>query len=444
MSKIIGDVAVVVGAGMGGMMAAGVLSKFFGEVVVLEKDTLPDKPEVRKSVPQGAHVHGLLVEGRRNLEKIFPGFTSAIIDRGAVCSRMGLEFLIRDSEGWFPKVDADLLTQTMTRPLLERTVRDFLERDDRIRMRQNVQVKGWEFTDGALTGVAVKNKNGQETIQSTFVIDATGRGGNSHSWLEAGGFGPTEETTLEIGTGYASALFKKPENWENAVDSMVVHGREPDTRGGLIFSVENGCWIVSMAGRFDQQPTADPDEFMAFAKGLCEPDIYNWISQGERISPIRTYKAPVSRWRHYEKLDRYPERLLPVGDALAHVNPLFGQGMTLASIHVMNLWELLSERAEAGDSLDGIAKPYFENVHSFTEGVWQALENIEFGYSGTKGQRPADIDDRMAYAYGLRKLIDQDPDVFKLFLNVAQLTIPGDVLGRPDIASRVMENIEAG
>ncbi|NQV22711.1 MAG: hypothetical protein HQ511_14955, partial [Rhodospirillales bacterium] len=57
MAEFVGNVAVVVGAGMGGMMAAGVLSKFFTEVVILEKDTLPDNSEVRKSVPQGAHAH---------------------------------------------------------------------------------------------------------------------------------------------------------------------------------------------------------------------------------------------------------------------------------------------------------------------------------------------------------------------------------------------------
>ena len=65
-----------------------------------------------------------------------------------------------------------------------------------------------------------------------FAIDACGRSGESLSWLEAAGFGPVEETTLEIGTGYASAIFKKPAGWASSVDSMAIGGADPDTRGG--------------------------------------------------------------------------------------------------------------------------------------------------------------------------------------------------------------------
>lgn len=442
MAKFVGNVAVVVGAGMGGMMAAGVLSKFFSEVVVLEKDTLPDNPEVRKSVPQGAHAHILLVQGCRNLERIFPGFSSEIVSRGAVRTRSGLEFLIRDGQGWHPKIDLGLSLLSMTYPLLDSTVRGFVERNDRIRIRENVRVKGWEFAGGTLTGVVTEDSSGTETIQTDFVIDATGRSGNSLSWLEAGGFGPVEETALEIGTGYASALFKKPVGWKSAVHSLTIRSSEPDTRSGFIFSVENDCWIVSLIGRFDQQPSGDPDEFLAFAKSLCEPDIFDWASQGDRITPIKTYKAPISRWRHYEKLDRFPERILPVGDAVAHSNPLFGQGMTVASTHAMDLWELLTQISEKDGTLDGIAKPYFERVQGFTRSVWKALENVEFGFSGTRGPRPVDINERMAYARGLRKLIEQDPEVHKLLISVGHLAISGDILKRPDIAARVMEIVQ--
>src|ERR1700752_4785383 len=124
--SLLGQRAIVVGAGMGGMMAAQVLAKFFAEVTVLDKDTLPDPPAARQGVPQGAHVHALLVQGRRNLEKLFPGLTSDLIDRGVVCSRGGLEFVIHDSAGWQPRRDLGLLLLTMSRPLLEGAARDML------------------------------------------------------------------------------------------------------------------------------------------------------------------------------------------------------------------------------------------------------------------------------------------------------------------------------
>jgi 2-polyprenyl-6-methoxyphenol hydroxylase-like FAD-dependent oxidoreductase len=439
----LGERAIVVGAGMGGLMAAGVLSRYFSEVIVLDKDKLPDDFSPRKSVPQGSHVHALLVQGRRNLEKIFPGLTSDLIDRGVVCSRSGLEFCVHDDAGWQPRRDLDLLLLTMSRPLLEGTVREHATNNDRVSIRGKCRVEGWDVTEGMLSGVTIRGEGGPETLAADLVIDATGRTGNSLSWLEASGYGPVEETTLEIGTGYASALFKQPENWSSAIDSMSIMSADPDTRGGFIFSIENGHWFASLQGRFDQQPPSDPDEFMAYAKNLCVPDFYDWISQGERVTPIKTYKAPISRWRHYDRLADFPGRLLPLGDAVAHVNPVYGQGMTLASTHVMNLWEILAEQAADGGSLDGLAKPYFDRVQRFTASVWTTLENVEFTYAGTKGTRPADMDMRIAYRAGLRKLIEQDPALHKSMIEVGQLIQSSEVMVAPEIMARVMEVIQA-
>ncbi|MEI9995870.1 MAG: FAD-dependent monooxygenase [Rhizomicrobium sp.] len=439
----LGRRAVVVGAGMGGMMAAEVLSRFFEEIVVLDKDVLPAAADPRRDVPQGAHAHALMIQGRRNLEKIFPGLTSELIDRGAVCSRAGSELCIRDEGGWQTRRDLHLLQLTMSRPLLEGAVRDFLRRNPRVTIRDATPVEGWRFEGDRLSGVTVRGARGDEAIAADLVIDATGRSGNPQSWLEAGGFAPVEETRLEIGTGYASAIFRKPPGWQSAVDSMVIFDKNPDTRAGFIFSIENEHWIASLIGRFEQQPPGDPEKFLAFAKDLCEPDLYNWISQGERITPIKVYKAPVSRWRHYERLTRFPDRILPVGDAYAHVNPVYGQGMTLASIHVLTLWDLLAQRAATGGVLDGLARPYFERVHAFTKGVWEGLENLDYGYACTKGDRPADIDMRMAFTRALRKLTDDDPELHALFIGIANLIHPVEAAMRPDIVGRVMTLLAA-
>ena len=435
----LGKRAVVVGAGMGGMMAAEVLSRFFDEVIVLDKDTLPTAAEARMGAPQSAHVHALLAQGRRNLETLFPGLVADLIDRGVVCSRAGLEFCVHDAVGWQPRRDLGLTTLTMSRPLLETAVREHLARNPRVAIRQDTRVEGWTFDADRLTGVVADG----ETIAADFAIDACGRSGESLSWLEAAGFGPVEETTLEIGTGYASAIFKKPAGWVSSVDSMAIGGADPDTRGGFIFSVESQCWFASLTGRFDQQPSGDPEKFMAHAKALCVPDLYDWISQGERISPIKVYKAPISRWRRYERLDRHPVGLLPLGDALAHVNPVFGQGMTLASAHAVSLFGVLAERAASGEGVQGAAKPYFERTRGFTQSVWGGLETVEFSYAGTKGERPADIDMRLAFSRGLRQLIEQEADVQSILYQVGQLVLPPSALQRPDIADRVVKLMRA-
>jgi len=65
--KEIGAHAVVLGAGMAGLVAAGVLSEFYDSVTVVERDTLPDRPAHRRGIPQGRHVHILLSRGIQGL-----------------------------------------------------------------------------------------------------------------------------------------------------------------------------------------------------------------------------------------------------------------------------------------------------------------------------------------------------------------------------------------
>ena len=65
--------AVVLGAGMGGLLAARVLSEHYEHVTVLDRDQLPDAAEVRRGVPQGGHVHGFQARGVQIVDQLFPG-----------------------------------------------------------------------------------------------------------------------------------------------------------------------------------------------------------------------------------------------------------------------------------------------------------------------------------------------------------------------------------
>jgi 2-polyprenyl-6-methoxyphenol hydroxylase-like FAD-dependent oxidoreductase len=80
--KGIGEHAVVLGAGMAGLVAAGVLSEFYDTVTVVERDTLPDRPAHRRGIPQGRHVHVLLSRGIRILGELFPGLHDELAAAG--------------------------------------------------------------------------------------------------------------------------------------------------------------------------------------------------------------------------------------------------------------------------------------------------------------------------------------------------------------------------
>lgn len=82
MAKL-GEHAVVLGASMGGLLAASVLADFYGGVTVVERDVLPDDPANRRGVPQGQHVHALLGRGSQILAELVPGFLDELIATGA-------------------------------------------------------------------------------------------------------------------------------------------------------------------------------------------------------------------------------------------------------------------------------------------------------------------------------------------------------------------------
>ncbi|MHB8272538.1 hypothetical protein [Bradyrhizobium sp.] len=82
--KRIGEHAGVIGASMGGLLAARGLADFYGQVTVLERDAFPVADIPRKGVPQGKHAHGLLARGRAVIEEFFPGWTDEVVGCGGV------------------------------------------------------------------------------------------------------------------------------------------------------------------------------------------------------------------------------------------------------------------------------------------------------------------------------------------------------------------------
>ena len=82
-TNVIGEHAVVIGAGLGGLLAAQVLADRFERVTVVERDELPAADEPRRAVPQGRHCHTLLPSGQLCLEELLPGILGELVADGA-------------------------------------------------------------------------------------------------------------------------------------------------------------------------------------------------------------------------------------------------------------------------------------------------------------------------------------------------------------------------
>ena len=109
-------------------------------------------------------------------------------------------------------------------------------------------------------------------------------------------------------------------------------------------------------------PPTDHAGYLAFAKSLPVPDVYEALRDAEPLGEVVRYGFPAGLRRHYEKLNRFPPGLLVLGDALCSFNPIYGQGMSAASMYADALEACLQERVAVGWGLTDLWRTFFREA----------------------------------------------------------------------------------
>jgi len=212
----LGERAVVLGASMGGLLAARVLADFFRTVTVVERDVLQDDPANRRGVPQGRHAHLVLPRGAQILDELFPGILNGLVVDGAPVWDDGelakLHFTFGGHEmlrSGKAAVDHKAMAMYVpSRPLLECHVRRRLQAIGNVTILDDHDVA--ELTSaadrGRVTGVRVVNRDGgaEKELTADLVIDAMGRGAHTPAFLESLGYRRPVEDHIVMHTTYAS------------------------------------------------------------------------------------------------------------------------------------------------------------------------------------------------------------------------------------------------
>jgi 2-polyprenyl-6-methoxyphenol hydroxylase-like FAD-dependent oxidoreductase len=438
----IGKQAVVIGAGIAGLTAAGALADHFDNVVVLERDTLPSEPMHRAGTPQARHVHGLLLSGQRALSELFPGFEQDLARAGAVPLRVGLDVRVeRAGYDPFPQRDLGWFIYAASRPAIERAVRRRVESRANIELCQRCRVQevlGSTNGGGAVTGVRSENGKGEsETVTADLVVDASGRGVPTLGLLRSIGRPLPEETTIGIDLGYATSIFSIPDDAPTDWKGVMTFGQAPhNSRGGLMLPLEGNRWMATIGGRHGDVPAGDAEGFLTYAKALRTPTIYNAIRHAKRLDGVARYGFPASVRRHFDRLDTFPRGLLPIGDAICCFNPVYGQGMSVAALEACLLKRLLERSREAGDPITELVSTFFDEIQTLIETPW-SVAMLDFAFPETRGQRPEDFEMTLKFGIALTRLAAEDPAVHKLTLEVQHLLKPRSVYRDPDLVRRV-------
>ncbi len=442
MSNFIGKHVVVVGAGMGGLAAAKALSTHFDQVTVLERDSLPLDATPRQGTPQARHLHALLAGGLVALNELLPGIETDLEQAGAI--RLTPQSLRMDRPGFdpYPQRDLGLSWLSMSRPMLEFVTRQAVRRQKNIELLGGCRVTEFLASpDGsAVSGVRYDASDGSSnTISADLVVDASGRGMMTLGALENMGFSKTGETEIGIDMAYSTAIFEQPVDAPSAWKGVIILPWAPrDNRGGFLSPIENNLWIVSVGANHGDAPPGDMEGFLEFTKSLRTPTVYDAIKNAKPIGPIIRYLLPSSVRRRFETVRRFPRGLLPIGDAICRFNPVFGQGMSVAAQEAVILDRLLKARSADADPLDGLAAVFFAEIQGVLETPW-GIATSDFIYPKTRGERPANFEQRMQFNLGLVRLGAEDASVQKLLVEVNHLLKPQSALRTPEISERVVK-----
>jgi 2-polyprenyl-6-methoxyphenol hydroxylase-like FAD-dependent oxidoreductase len=436
--KSFGD-AIVIGGSMAGLLAARVLADYFQTVTVIERDERSERPEHRRGVPQGRHAHGLLLRGQDTITRLFSGIREELLAAGATQVNMGRDVKWFHFDVWKCRYHSALDFISASRPLIEWTVAERVRRLPNVQMLHGWAVENIVYDGQRVSGVRMHRRDDRETgqrLDADLVIDASGRGSQIPQQLRVPGFERPDESAVRIDIGYASCLFRVPDvprDWK----ALYVVSQPPAKRGALILPLEGNRWICTLIGRHGDHPPIDLAGYMAFAKSLPMPDIYEAIRSAEPLGEPVRYGFPAGIRRHYEKLRRFPPGLLVLGDALCSFNPVYGQGMSAASMYADALQACLQERVATGWSLTDLWLPFFRDVARAADRPWQLATGEDFRFAETTGTRSRALKLLHWYTEKVHKAASVSPQVTERFYEVMHLLKAPTALFTPAILWKV-------
>src|SRR5882757_5388112 len=336
-----GNHAIVIGASIGGLCAARVLSDFYDRVTVYERDELPDGPANRAAVPQGRHVHLLMARGAQEFDTHFPGLLDDMVADGVPilenrpdCIHFGAAGHVL---GTHHRLQDEFTAYVPSRPHLEWQIRRRVQAIENVEfVRDAVAEPRFDRAGHRVTGVLLDADDPSSAVEANLVVDATGRGTRLPVWLEKWGFERPREDTVDVGIGYATQQVRVPDGL--LAEKVVVAGASNEQPVGLgMLFYEDGNWGVTTFGVGKVEPPQNFADICTVADKILPAHVAAALRQGESLGEMAFHKYPTSRWRRYDKLTRFPGGVIPFGDAVASFNPTYGQGMTMTSLQAGHL-----------------------------------------------------------------------------------------------------------
>ncbi|NEQ47934.1 MAG: 2-polyprenyl-6-methoxyphenol hydroxylase-like oxidoreductase [Leptolyngbya sp. SIOISBB] len=449
-ASALGRHAVVIGGSMTGLLTARILSDYFEQVTILERDRFPvEAPAPRKGVPQCTQLHILLTRGRQIMEDLFPGLEAELIDAGAAVLDMGADVEWLNPFGWAARFSSGFKALSFSRYILDWLVHRRLSQFDNIQILESIYVVGLlaNVEKTAVTGAIVRRRGGEhsepvqrEELAADLVIDASGYSSQAPKWLQAIGYDAPEETVITTSMGYASRLYEIPTDFQADWQGVYIQAAPPErTSMGVLYPIENNRWIVGVCATAPSRPSKDEAEFLEALRHLPSPHIYNAVKAATPATAIGIYHPPGNRLRHYERLSRQPQGFIALGDAVCSFTPIYGQGITVAALGAVLLQQCLQETA-----LAELPSCFHQELAKVNATPWIAATSQDAKYPNVKGlAQPPTLPEKAIgwYMDQLIQLTTKEPQVTLVLFNVFHMVQSSGALFQPSILLRVIQQL---
>jgi 2-polyprenyl-6-methoxyphenol hydroxylase-like FAD-dependent oxidoreductase len=372
--------AVVVGAGIGGLLSAAALAPRFERVTIVERDELPAGAAHRRGVPQGEQMHALLTIGQDAFEELLPGIHEAWADAGAAWFDSTRDVASFSSQGWTARGPSEAWTFGIRRLVLESAVRE------RVRAIPNVAIVRGTWTGlqssgdrRRVTGVVVRASE-SSAIDADLVVDSSGRTSHAVEWITDLGYEPPAEHEIVSDIVYSTAVVKLPDDALRAdIRGILAPPTPVNPRGAVLLPCDGGLHqIVALAQNASRAPV-DQNEFLEHLEGATTPIVAEAARHAEFVEAPKPFKIRGTRRVRWEDMATRPEGFVAIGDAVLALNPIYGQGMSVAAVEALSMRDIVA----GADDTTGIAGLIQESFRATLDFVFDSGLRSDAHYPAT-------------------------------------------------------------
>lgn len=430
----------IIGAGVGGLLAGLLLARDGHEVIALERDAQAPPADNegawddwdRRGVTQFRQPHGLIAGLCRLLEHELPDVWQQMEATEPV---FRYETDLSPDPGAADEATRDRFrAAVMRRASFERIVAAIAETEPNLTVHRGVAVQGIVADQNGRTRVQAVQTGEVGELQADLVVDSSGRRTGAPRWLAEIGAG-VETFSEHDGFTYSSRWFRTHSGSIDGFGQSLFGGMAPGLVS-LIFPGEAGVFGVAMVGMGSDKALRklrDGQVFMDVARRMpgltdcVDPDVSAPIGDVIPMASIQNRSL-----RFWAEGRPSVVGMVNIGDSVMSTNPSLGRGMAIAALMSKDLRDVIRSTEDPEELVLRFDEVKEQRYLPYLADAVQSDADLRAMFTATASgvTAPAPPSDRAAV--GRASLVDMT--VWRRWIEVNQLfEIPSSCLADPEL-----------